>query len=285
MQIGFMLISSWRKSSLSFKKQKKYGLSTYVDQTAVNMGRDIRFIKRVSESCDVNIVAATGLFFYEESWQIDKPYEEISELFIRDIEEGCESTDIKAGMLKAATDRFGITPVNVFQLKAVARAAAITGIPVTTHTIAADRLGLEQALILEKAGVDLSKVVIGHVGDTNDLDYLEELLSMGVYLGLDRFGLEVLWPEEDRVRNLLELMDRGWINRLIISQDIPFYSDWGKNSFKKFEAIRSFDNITGFTHIFESVLPKLKERGVSEDEIHTLLVKNPARVFHGGYTY
>lgn len=96
------------------------------------MGRDIRFIKRVSESCDVNIVAATGLFFYEESWQIDKPYEEISELFIRDIEEGCESTDIKAGMLKAATDRFGITPVNVFQLKAVARAAAITGVPVTT---------------------------------------------------------------------------------------------------------------------------------------------------------
>ena len=268
-----------------FQKAKKYGLSTYVDQTAVNMGRDIRFIKRVSESCDVNIVAATGLFFYEESWQIDKPYEEISELFIRDIEEGCESTDIKAGMLKAATDRFGITPVNVFQLKAVARAAAITGVPVTTHTIAADRLGLEQALILEKAGVDLSKVVIGHVGDTNDLDYLEELLSMGVYLGLDRFGLEVLWPEEDRVRNLLELMDRGWINRLIISQDIPFYSDWWKNSFKKFEAIRSFDNITGFTHIFESVLPKLKARGVSEDEIHTLLVKNPARVFHGGYTY
>lgn len=260
-------------------------MSTYVDQTAVNMGRDIRFIKRVSESCDVNIVAATGLFFYEESWQIDKPYEEISELFIRDIEEGCESTDIKAGMLKAATDRFGITPVNVFQLKAVARAAAITGVPVTTHTIAADRLGLEQALILEKAGVDLSKVVIGHVGDTNDLDYLEELLRMGVYLGLDRFGLEVLWPEEDRVRNLLELMDRGWINRLIISQDIPFYSDWGKNSFKKFEAIRSFDNITGFTHIFESVLPKLKARGVTEDEIHTLLVKNPARVFHGGYTY
>ncbi len=74
-------------------------------------------------------------------------------------------------------------------------------------------------------------------------------------------------------------MDRGWINRLIISQDIPFYSDWGKSSFKKFEAIRSFDNITGFTHIFESVLPKLKARGVSEDEIHTLLVKNPARVF------
>ena len=77
--------------------------------------------------------------------------------------------------------------------------------------MAADRLGLEQALILEKAGVDLSKVVIGHVGDTNDLDYLEELLRMGVYLGLDRFGQEVLWPEEDRVRNLLELMDRGWI--------------------------------------------------------------------------
>ena len=54
-----------------FQKAKKYGLSTYVDQTAVNMGRDIRFIKRVSESCDVNIVAATGLFFYEESWPID----------------------------------------------------------------------------------------------------------------------------------------------------------------------------------------------------------------------
>lgn len=65
----------------------------------------------------------------------------------------------------------------------------------------------------------------------------------------------------------------------------PLLFRLGENSFKKFEAIRSFDNITGFTHIFESVLPKLKARGVSEDEIHTLLVKNPARVFHGGYTY
>ena len=86
--------------------------------------------------------------------------------------------------------------------------------------------------------------------------------------------------EEKVLQARMEL--RAGVN---ISQDIPFYSDWGKSSFKKFEAIRSFDNITGFTHIFESVLPKLKARGVSEDEIHTLLVKNPARVFHGGYTY
>ncbi len=254
-------------------------MSTYVDQTAVNMGRDIRFIKRVSESCDVNIVAATGLFFYEESWQIDKPYEEISELFIRDIEEGCESTDIKAGMLKAATDRFGITPVNVFQLKAVARAAAITGIPVTTHTIAADRLGLEQALILEKAGVGLSKVVIGDVGDTNDLDYLEELLRMGVYLGLDRFGLgSAMAGGGSRKRICWSLWIAAGSTGSSSRRTSPFIPTGGKQ-LQKVRSDPFFDNITGFTHIFESVLPKLKARGVSEDEIHTLLVKNPARVF------
>lgn len=268
-----------------FKKAKDFGLETYVDQTAVNMGRDIRFIKRVSEECDINVIASTGLFFYEESWQIDKPVEEIADLFIRDIVEGCEGTDIKAGMIKAATDRFGITPINVFQLKTVARTSVKTGVPITTHTIAADKLGLEQVTIFEKAGVDLSKVVIGHVGDTNDLEYLEELLNRGVFLGLDRFGCEALWPEADRIDNLLELIDRGWIDRLTISQDIPFYFDWGKNNFQKFATTKSFEQTVEFTHIFESLIPTLKNRGVSDDEIHTLLVKNPARVFNGGYTY
>lgn len=268
-----------------FAKAKQLGLNTYVDQTAVNMGRDIRLLRRVSEVCDVHIIAATGLFFYEESWQIGKPMEEITERFIRDIEEGCEGTDIKAGMLKAATDRFGITPLNVFQLKTVARTAVQTGAPITTHTIAADKLGLEQITIFEKAGVDLSKVVIGHVGDTDDLEYLEELLERGVYLGLDRFGCDNFWPEESRINNLLELMDRGWIDQLTLSQDIPFYSDWGTGNFQRFAATKSFDGAVTFTHIFENLIPALRARGVSENEIHTLLVKNPARVFHGNYTF
>ena len=268
-----------------FARAKELGLKTYLDITCVNMGRNIRFIKRVADECDINIIASTGLYFYEDSWQIDKPYQEIAEYFIRDIEEGCEGTDICAGIVKCATDRFGITPINVTQLKAAAMTANETGKPIYTHTVSKDKLGLEQASIFEKQGVDLSKVVIGHVGDTNDLDFLEELLRRGVYIGLDRFGSEFLWPEKDRINNLLELCDRGWTDRIIISHDMPYYYDWGQFNFKWFKSLGSFDQEVIFTHIFENVVPELKRRGMSDDEIDTLLVKNPARVFNGNYTY
>src|SRR4029077_19124371 len=109
------------------------------------------------------------------------------DMFVKDIEEGIADTGGKAAILKCATDRPGVTPGVERVLRAVAQAHLRTGVPISTHTHAATERGLEQQRICAEEGVDLSRVVIGHSGDTTDLDYLEELIGNGSYIGMDRF--------------------------------------------------------------------------------------------------
>lgn len=257
---------------------KEKGIKTIVDLSNINMGRDVRLLKKISEENDMNIIASTGLYYTEDAWQSGKPAEELAEFFCRDIEEGCEGTNIKAGIIKCGTGEWGVTEINKTQLLAAAICSRNTGAPIYTHTVAKLKNGLDQVEIFEKNGVDLSKVVIGHIGDTNDLEYVEELLNRGVYVGLDRFGSEFLWPEKDRIENLIELLSRGWASKLIISHDYPYFMDWGTDNFKDFASRSSFDHYVLYTHIHDTVLPELKRNGVSEDDIRTMLVDNPARI-------
>ena len=101
-----------------------------------------------------------------------------------------------------------------------------TGVPISTHTEPATRRGLEQQKVFESEGVDLSRVVIGHSGDTADLEYLEELLARGSYLGMDRFGLYGILSFEERVRTVVELCERGYVDKLVLSHDAACYNDW-----------------------------------------------------------
>ena len=133
---------------------------------------------------------------------------------------------MKAGILKCATDHPGVTPAVEEVLRAVARAHRATGVPISTHTEPATRRGLEQQKVFESEGVDLSRVVIGHSGDTADLEYLEELLARGSYLGMDRFGLYGILSFEERVRTVVELCERGHVERLVLSHDAACYNDW-----------------------------------------------------------
>ena len=123
----------------------------------------------------------------------------MTDMFVRDIEQGIADTGIKAGILKCATDEPGITPGVERVLRAVAQAHKRTGVPISTHTHAGLRRGLEQQRIFEEEGVDLSRVIIGHSGDSTDVGYLEELIAAGSYLGMDRFGIDVILPFEERV--------------------------------------------------------------------------------------
>ena len=111
-------------------------------------------------------------------------------LFVKDISEGIAGTGIKAAVIKCATDRPGITPGVERVLRACAQTHRATGAPITTHTARRVRRGLEQQEIFKSEGVDLTRVVIGHSGDTDDLGYLEELIANGSILGMDRFGID-----------------------------------------------------------------------------------------------
>lgn len=261
------------------KSAMEYGLRTIVDLTAVNMGRDIRLINEVSEKTGLQIIPCTGLYFNEDPWIPGKDIGVIADAFIKDIEEGIEGTDIRAGIIKCATDKYGFSDINRALFKATGMAGSKTGVPVYTHTIANMWSGLKQQELLESEGVDLRRVVIGHVGDTNNLGYLEEIMKRGSYVGLDRFGSDFIFPEEDRINNLLELCSRGHIDQIIISHDLPLFYDWGANTWDK-EKNRPVEDVkVGFSHIPKTVIPALLNRGMTKEEIRKITVDNPRRCF------
>ena len=198
------------------------------------------------------------------------------ELFVKDIRDGIAGTGVKAGLLNCAIHEHGLAPGVERVLRAVGRAHAETGTPVTVHTSAHLRTGLIAQKVLQEEGVDLSTVVIGHCGDTADLDYLREIADAGSILGMDRFGVDVFLPFEDRVSTVAALVRDGYADRMVLSHDSACYSDL----YLEQPRMALLPKWT-LVHISDDVLPALRERGVTEDQITTMLVDNPRRYVMG----
>lgn len=268
---------------------KAAGVDTIVDLTVIGLGRYIPRIARVAAATDLNIVVATGVYTYNDvpfffhyrgpGAPFDGP-EIMTDMFVRDIEQGIADTGIRAAILKCATDEPGVTPGVERVLRAVAQAHRRTGVPVSTHTHAGLRRGLEQQRIFAEEGVDLSRVVIGHSGDSTDLGYLEELIAAGSYLGMDRFGIDVILPFEDRVSTVAQLCQRGHADKMVLSHDANCYFDALPEELATVAAPNWH-----YLHIHRDVIPALKARGVTDEQLHTMLVDNPRKIFEttGGY--
>ncbi|MFI6497001.1 phosphotriesterase [Nonomuraea typhae] len=278
---GWDLEARAREAAGKLEALKAEGIDSIVDLTVVGLGRYVPAVRRVAELTSVNIVAATGLYTYDAL----PPYfgnrgpgslfggqDRLAEFFVRDLTEGIGRTGVKAAMLKCATDEPGMTPGCRRVFRAVAEAHLATGAPITTHSH--EPGGLDQQRLLAACGVDLSRVVIGHAGDSTDLAYLEELLAGGSYLGMDRFGIDTISPFADRVRIVADLCARGHADRLVLSHDSYCFND-------RFDpdVVRRRHPDYHLLHISRDVLPALRERGVTEDQIQLMLVDNPRRIF------
>ncbi|HVF90085.1 MAG TPA: phosphotriesterase-related protein [Blastocatellia bacterium] len=264
------------------RELKSRGVDSIVDLTVIGLGRYIPRIRRVAEQTEINIIVATGVYTYNDVpmyFHFQGPGTELGgpefmvDMFVRDIEQGIANTGVKAAILKCATDQPGLTPGVERVLRAVARAHRLTGVPISTHTHAGTRRGLEQQRIFEEEGVDLSRVVIGHSGDTTDLDYLEEMIARGSYLGMDRFGIDVLLPFEARVDTVARMCERGHSGKMVLSHDAACFNDWLPE-----EALPVVLPNWHYLHIHNDVIPALKERGVTDRQIETMLVDNPREI-------
>lgn len=268
---------------------KAAGVDTIVDPTVIGLGRYIPRIQRVAAQTDLQIVVATGVYTYNDvpmyfhftgpGTALNGP-EPMVDMFIRDITDGIAGTGVRAAILKCATDEAGVTPGVDRVLRAVAQAHLATGVPITTHTHAHTRRGLEQQRIFAEEGVDLSRVIIGHSGDTTDLDYLEELIAAGSYIGMDRFGLDNILSFSDRVDTVAKMCQRGHANRMVLAHDASCYIDWLPEA-----ALPLVLPNWHYLHIHNDVLPALREHGVTEEQITTMLVDNPRAIFSNGGAY
>lgn len=262
---------------------KGLGIDTILDPTVLGLGRYIPRIKRIAEQTDLNIVVATGLYTYNEipfqfhytgpGLLFDVP-EPLTELFVKDLQQGIADTGVRAGFLKCAIEEQGLTPGVERAMRAVGQASVQTGAPITVHTNPHTQSGLVAQQVLREEGVDLGKVVIGHSGDCTDLDYLTALAEAGSYLGMDRFGLDVLLPFEDRINTVLELLRRGYAERIVIAHDASCFIDWFDPDAKA-QVVPQWN----YRHISEDVVPALLAGGASESDIETILVKNPRDYF------
>jgi phosphotriesterase-related protein len=268
---------------------KQAGIDTILDPTALGLGRYIPRIAELAARIDLQILVATGLYTFDEVphyWKRRVPgsgpggTDPMVELFVRDLTEGIARTGIKAAILKCATDRPGITPDVERVLRAVAQAHRRTGAPITTHTHARLRRGLEQQEIFRSEGVDLSRVVIGHCGDTDELDYLEALIDNGSILGMDRFGIDGYLPTAERVAVVAELCKRGYADRMVLSHDASCYLDWIPG-----EIPPSTMPHWHYLHISHDVLPALRDAGVSDAQIDQMLIGTPRRLFENVTPY
>jgi phosphotriesterase-related protein len=259
---------------------KDKGVQTIVDPTAMFGGRDVRFMKRVADETDVRIVACTGIYSYDylPHYFANRDVDTMADHFVEDIEFGIQGTEIKAAFLKCAADAAGVTE-NVEKIhRAVARASVKTGAPIMAHSMPAVATGPRQVEIFKEEGVDMARVQIAHCGDSDDVGYIEGLLEQGVYVGLDRYGLEMFMSIDKRNATAAELLRRGHAEHLMISQDFCASIDWfPPEAGEVFESNGMIRNWS-MTLVFDEVVPALREMGVIDDAaFQTIFVENPAR--------
>jgi phosphotriesterase-related protein len=260
---------------------KQAGIDTIIDPTALGLGRYVPRVARIAQQLELNIVVATGLYtfdvvphFFGARLPGTGPdgSDPMVNMFVQDIVEGIGGSGVKAGVIKCATDIPGVTKDVERVLRACAQTHRKTGVPLTTHTNAAMKRGLEQQRIFKEEGVDLERVVIGHCGDTDDLDYLLEVMSYGSILGMDRFGIDALLTTEKRVATVAELCKQGHADQMVLSHDCSCFLDWIPGELPPAQ----MPNWT-YLHISKDVLPMLRAAGVTETQIDEMLIQTPKR--------
>ena len=260
-----------------------HGLRTLVDPCPIDLGRDVELMAEVAQASGVHIVCATGLykedegaaayFKFRQHW--GDALGEMTDIFVRELTDGVGDTGIRAGIIKVATGVGKITPYEETVLRAAGRAHVATGAPITTHTDQGT-MGPQQLDVLQSEGVDPRAVVIGHSCGASDVHYHLDMLDRGATLGFDRFGLEILHPDRERLAVLIGLLGIGFERQLVLSHDTVWC--WRGRAPKLPPDLLP---LWKPTYVFETIVPKLREAGVSQEKISTMLVENPRRYFAG----
>jgi len=270
--------AEWEAAIADANAVAGHGIKTVVEPSAMFLQRDARFSKRVADESGLNVVLATGVYTYEHLPQpfMNRDEDALAEIFVHDIENGIQGTDIKAAFLKCAADAPGVTP-NVEKIhRAVARASNRTGRPIMAHSQPSSGTGLEQMRIFEEEGVDPVKVQIAHTGDTDDLDYIEKLLERGPWIGMDRYGLDIFLPTDKRNATMLALLERGYADRMFLSQDYCSTIDWFPPEVQQHLKDNEVPDWS-MTFLFEKVIPYLTDNGMTGEQLDQMMVENPRR--------
>lgn len=252
-------------------RYREAGGGTICDPTNVGLRRDPAALKRISERSGVNVVMGAG--WYRERVYPDYVLEELpgqlADRLVAEIVHGAEGTGVRPGFIgEIGTERFHVTPAQERVFRAAARAHVRTGIPVMTHTTHWGELALEQIALLGEEGVPADRVVVSHLGDRPGIRHWLPIAETGAWLDVDNLAfIGGYAPLSVRADNVAGLCAEGLAGQVMLSNDI---CELGQ---------LSFYGGCGYDNVIVTFLPMLRERGVSEEDIRTMTVENPAKAF------
>lgn len=232
------------KSADILKKMKeKYGVGLFMDCTPVNIGRDVELLKKVSELSEMDIVCSTGFYYNDEPILDCMSAETLAEFIIEDANNTC------AGIIKAAVEYVTVSPFNTKLLKASAIAQKKTGLPIILHTNANNRNGIKAMQILLDADVCPKNIVVGHLSDTDDIEYIRNFAKSGCYIALDRmYDNRTAEYVTSKIDQINALCDAGYADRLLLSHDDSVFQGFCDNP--QIKTLR-------WSYMFEYILPRL----------------------------
>ncbi|MDN5697389.1 MAG: phosphotriesterase-related protein [Rubrobacter sp.] len=271
------------------EQAKSRGVQTIVDATPNDCGRDANFLKEASERGGINIVCSTGYYYENEGAPAYFKFRaslvdaetEIYEMMVHEITEGIGDTGVKAGVIKLASSKDEITPYEAMFFRAGARAQRETGVPIITHT-QEGTMGPEQAELLMAEGADPNRTAIGHMDGNTDVSYHAATLAHGVNIAFDRFGVQGIVGapmDEMRTTALIGLLGMGHGDNILLSHDKV--NVWLGRPLVFPEAVADLLKNWHTTHLFDNIVPKLKDAGITEKRIDAIFDDNVQRLFGG----
>jgi len=271
----YMILDDYQRQVKEVRDYYAQGGRGLVEVTTSGWGRDVEQLARVSQDTGVHIVACGGFYIEPclptevDEWSI----EEITKWLVREITEGVGDTGIRVGLLKSGIYRSRIEGPELKGLRAVARASVKTGAAITTHTTGSRRyeipggnMGRQHLRILKEEGVSPDRLIVGHIDERPDVNFLSDLAAEGCYIQFDTIGKPRWMRDETRVALMRELIRRGHLDRILMSTD----------RCRKAELYKEMGGL-GYTHIFESFVGTMRRGGMAQGEIDTILTDNPAR--------
>lgn len=251
------------------EKLKAYGVQSFVDCTPNFLGRDVLLLKALSDSTGINILTNTGFYGAQNNKFIpnhvlDMTPEAIAAFWIAEFKQGIEGTGIKPGFIKIAVDRKPLSEFHARLVRAAALTHKATGLTIMSHSGPAVP-AFQELDILREEGVSPEAFIWTHASDEKDWSQLVIAAQLGAWVSLDKYG----W-NEDYLKGdvLLYLKEQGVLNKVLISHDAGWYDPQKPDKTPK-----------PYTTIFEKLIPNLKAKGFTDDDIDQILIKNPAKAF------
>lgn len=251
------------------KKLYGFGVRNIVDMTNKGMGQNPKYVLKVEKETGIKIINSTG--YYKEpffpSEVAEKSVEQLAEIMIHDLMTGFENTTIQAGMIGeigTSKNKWEETEKKVFDAAVIAHKK--THKPIYTHTTLGT-LAKEQAQYFIDNGIDPTKIIIGHIDLTQDLELIKEVLKLGVFVGFDTVGKNNYFPDTKRIEFLMDLEKTDLIRQVVLSEDLTRKSHL------------EFKGGIGYSYLFETFLPQLRSAGFKEESIDQMLILNPLKIF------